>query len=143
MKYETSATTAAEPSRLWSVVTDVARWRDWIDVYQDVRRAEPGPLQVGSSTHVRQRGLAAGDWTVTELDEGRMFAWESKQPGVRILGRHLVTPEPGGGSRLTLQLEIDGFLSGLVSAMYGKRSRAYVDLECRRLTEVAGAPPTA
>jgi len=125
------------------VVTDVERWRDWIDVYEEVRRGEPGPLQVGSSTHVKQRGLAAGDWTVTELDPGRMFAWESKQPGVRILGRHLVTPEPGGGSRLTLELEITGLLSGLVSALYGKRSRAYVDLECRRLTEVAAEPTAA
>src|SRR3954453_13329868 len=143
MKYETSETTAAEPSRLWSVVTDVERWRNWIDVYEEVRRAEPGPLQVGSSTHVKQRGLAAGDWTVTELDEGRMFAWESKQPGVRIVGKHLVATEPDGGSRLPLRLEISGPLSGVVSALYGRKSRAYVDLECARLTEVAAESTTA
>ena len=142
MRYETSRTTTAEPARLWAVVSEVERWRDWIDVYQEVRRAEPGPLRVGSTTRVKQRGLAAGDWTVTELDEGRMFAWESKQPGVRIVGRHTVTAEPGG-SRLTLELEITGLLSGVVSALYGKRSREYVDLECARLTEVAADPATA
>ena len=143
MKYETSRTTPAEPTRLWAVVSDVERWREWIDVYEEVRRAKSGPLRIDSTTHVKQRGLAAGDWTVTELDEGRMFGWESRQPGVRIVGRHVVTAEPGGGSRLTLQLEITGLLSGLVSALYGRKSRAYVDLECTRLTEVAAEPTSA
>ena len=142
MKYETSATTPADAARLWGVVSDVERWPEWIDVYEEARRAEPGLLRVGSSTHIKQRGLAAGSWTVTELDEGRMFAWESKQPGVRIVGQHLVTPESDGGSRLTLRLEITGPLSGVVSALYGRKSRAYVDLECARLTEVAAKPTT-
>jgi hypothetical protein len=54
-----------------------------------------------------------------------------------------VSAEPGGGSRLTLQLEITGWLSGVVDALVGRKSRAYVDVECARLAEVAAQPTTA
>jgi hypothetical protein len=137
MRYETSGTTAAEPSRMWAVVSDVERWPEWIEVYEEVRRAASGPLEPGDSVHVKQRGLAAGDWTVTELDEGTVFGWESRQPGVRLVARHVVTPEPEGGSRLTLRLEMTGPLAGVVTLLLGRRTRSYVDLECARLTAVA------
>jgi hypothetical protein len=143
MKYETSTTTAAEPARLWAVLSDVESWPEWIEVYEEVRRAEPGDLAVGASTHVKQKGLAAGDWTVTELEQGRAFAWESRQPGVRIVGRHAVSPEKGGGSRLTLSLEMSGWLSGPIGALLGRKSRSYVDLECARLAAVAAEPAAA
>jgi hypothetical protein len=143
MRYETSTTTAAEPSRMWAVLSDVERWPEWIEVYEEVRRGEAGTLTLGDTTHVKQKGLAAGDWTITELDEGREFVWESRQPGVRIVGRHVVTPEPEGGSRLTLGLEMSGWLSGPIGAMLGKKSRSYVDLECARLAAVAAEPTPA
>ena len=137
MRYETSTTTATEPSRLWAVLSDVESWPEWIEVYQEVRRTASGPLSQGEQVHVKQKGLAAGDWTVTELDEGHVFAWTSRQPGVRIVGRHVVSPEPDGGSRLTLELEMSGWLSGPVGAVLGRKSRSYVDLECTRLIEAA------
>lgn len=137
MRYETSRTTAAPPSGLWEVLSDVERWPDRIEVYEEVRRAESGPMRIGGSAHVKQRGLAAGDWTVTGLDEGRVFAWESRQPGVRTVGRHVVTGTPEGGSRLTLQLEQTGPLAGFVGLLLGRKVRSYVDLECTRLCEAA------
>src|SRR5262245_37594255 len=100
MRYQTSTTTSAEPDRAWAVLSDIEKWPEWIEVYQEVRRAESGPLAVGHQAHVKQRGLAAGDWTVTELEEGRVFTWENRQPGVHLVGRHAVAAEEGGGSRL-------------------------------------------
>jgi ribosome-associated toxin RatA of RatAB toxin-antitoxin module len=143
MRYETSTTTAAEPARLWAVVSDVEKWPEWIEVYEEVRLREPGALELGSTARVKQKGLAAGDYTVTELDEGRVFTWESRQPGVRIIGRHVVAAEPSAGSRLTLQLEMTGWASWLVSLLLGRKSRAYVDLELARLAAVAAESTTA
>ena len=78
MRYQTSTTTPAEPDRLWAVLSDVERCPARVDRgYEEVRLADSGPLTVGARAHVKQRGLAAGDWTVTDLDEGRVFAWES------------------------------------------------------------------
>jgi hypothetical protein len=143
MRYEVTGTTTAEPPRLWAVVSDVEKWPEWIEVYEEVRRSGSGALALGDTVHVKQKGLAAGDWTVTELEEGRVFGWESQQPGVRIVGRHVVDAEPGGGSRLTLELEMSGWASGVVALLLGRRSRAYVDLELARLTTVAARPTTA
>ena len=143
MRYETSATTTAEPARLWAVVADVEKWPEWVEVYEEVRRHETGDLKLGDSAHVKQKGLAGGDWTVTELEQGQVFAWESRQPGVRIVGRHLVSAEPTGGSRLTLQLEMNGWASGIAGALTGKKARAYVDLECARLAAAAAEPTAA
>jgi polyketide cyclase/dehydrase/lipid transport protein len=143
MRYETSTTTTAEPARLWDVVSDVEKWPEWIEVYEVVRREDSGPLAVGGRAHVKQRGLAAGDWTVTELEEGRVFAWESRQPGVHLVGRHVVRAEPGGGSRLDLSFEMTGALSGLMGLLLGGKVRRYVDIEAARLTAAAAAPRAA
>jgi hypothetical protein len=80
---------------------------------------------------------------VTELEDGRVFAWETRQPGVRLVGRHVVSPQPAGGSRLSLQLENSGWLSGVVNALLGRKIRSYVDLECARLAAVAATRPNA
>ena len=143
MRYETSTTTPAEPDRLWAVLSDVEKWPEWIEVYEEVSLAESGPLALGGGAHVKQRGLAAGDWTVTELEEGRVFAWESRQSGGRLLGRHVVSAEQARGSRLTLQFEMTGPLSGVMGAVLGRKVRRYVDLECARLAEVAAESTAA
>lgn len=137
MHYGRTTTTSAAAERLWAAVTDVERWPDWIETYESVRRDQAGPLAAGHTAHVKQKGLAAGDWAVTELEEGRAFTWESRQPGVRFVGRHAVTAEPDGGSRLMLSFETSGPLSGLVRLLYGRKVRAYVDIEAERLAAVA------
>jgi hypothetical protein len=143
MEYETSTVTTAEPERLWAVVKDVERWPSLIEVYEHIRPEQAGEPALGDRFHVKQKGLAGGEWTVTELEEGRLFTWESRQPGVRIVGRHRVSSEAGGGSRLTLQLEMTGWASGVTNALLGAKARRYVDLECARLTAEAAAPATA
>lgn len=143
MRYETSTTTTAEPGRLWAVLSDIEKWPERIETYEEVRRHESGPLALGDHAHVKQRGLAGGDWTVTALEEGRAFAWESRQPGVHLVGRHAVTAEPGGGSRLDLSFEMTGALSGLVGLLLGRKVRRYVDVESARLAAVATEPSTA
>ena len=137
MRYETSVSTTAAPADTWAVLADVERWPERIEVYQEVRRADAGPLAVGSRARIKQRGLAAGDWVVSEVVEGESFVWENRQPGVRTRGWHVVTAEPGGGSRLTLGLEQSGWLAGVVGLVLGGRVRAYVDLECERLSAAA------
>jgi ribosome-associated toxin RatA of RatAB toxin-antitoxin module len=143
MRYETSTTTPAEPVRLWAVLSDVERWPEWIEAYEEVSLAETGPLTPGARVHVKQRGLAGGDWTVTEVEEDRAFTWESLQPGVHLVGRHAVSAEPDGGSRLDLSFEMTGALSGLMRVLLAGKIRRYVDLEGARLTAVAEEPSAA
>jgi carbon monoxide dehydrogenase subunit G len=137
MNYEKSTTVAVDPARVWEVLSDIERWPDRIRTYEEVRRLDDGALQVGSRVHVKQKGLAAGEWEVSELVPGETFTWSSKQPGVRIVGRHHVTPDANGTARLTLVLEQSGWLSGLVTLALGRKVREYVDLEAAALKSAA------
>lgn len=137
--YEKAITVAAGQDRVWEVLSDIERWPERITTYEEVRRLDDGALRVGSRARVKQKGLAAGDWEVSELDEGTRFTWASRQPGVHIVGRHTVSSDPDGSTRLTLVVEQTGWMSGLVSLLLGRKIRSYVDLEAAGLKAAAEA----
>jgi uncharacterized membrane protein len=139
MEYQKSVTVAAEPAQVWEVMSDLERWPERIPTYDELRRLDDGDLRVGSRAHVKQKGLAAGEWEVSELVEGETFTWTSRQPGVRLVARHHVTAQADGTSRLTLELEQSGWLSGVVSLFLGRKVREYVDLEAEALKDTAEA----
>lgn len=138
MQYETTREVPADAARTWQVLTDLERWPEWIEVYESVRRTDPGPLAVGSRAQVKQRGLRAGSWEVTELVEGRSFSWVSGQPGVRTVAWHRVQERPGGTAALILGVRQTGWLAGVVGLLLGGRIRRYVDSEADGLTAAAG-----
>lgn len=137
MEYERTTVVAADPDRVWEVLSDIERWPERIASYQSVERLDEGPLKVGSRAKVKQEKLAEGVWEVTEVVPGESFVWTSRQPGVRLVGRHSVTAEPGGGSQLTLAFEQSGVLSGLVALLLGRLVERYVDLEGASLKAAA------
>jgi carbon monoxide dehydrogenase subunit G len=139
MEYQKSLTVPTEPARVWEVLSDIERWPERITTYEEVRRLDDGELRIGSRAHVKQKGLAAGEWEVSELVEGSTFTWASRQPGVRIVGRHTVSTDADGTTRLTLGLEQTGWLSGVVTLLLGRKVREYVDLEATALKAAAEA----
>jgi hypothetical protein len=144
VRYETTAVTAEPPERVWVQVVDVEGWPELISTYRTVRRLDPGPMAVGSRAHVEQTGLRPGDWQVSELAEGRSFTWETRQQGVSTVAWHRVDPEPSGGSRVTLGLEMRGPLAGIAGLLLRGKIRRYVDLEVAVFTASGGtASPSA
>lgn len=100
--WSTRSPSPSPPSPLGVVVlSDLERRPERIPTYEEVRRRDDGDLRVGSRAFVKQKGLAAGEWEVSELVAGRTFTWASRQPGVRIVGRHHVTTDATGATRLT------------------------------------------
>jgi uncharacterized membrane protein len=124
----------APPERVWAVMRDVERWPEWTPSVTSVQRLDGGPFTVGSRAHIRQPKLPPADWRVTELDEGRSFAWVTRSPGVRVTGRHSVEPREGG-SRVTLSLDFAGLLGPLVARLTRGLNERYLALEARGLTE--------
>ena len=139
MRYETTATTPKTPEQVWTQVVDVESWPALIETYRSVRRLDDGPLAVGSRARIEQVGLRPGDWSVTELVEGRSFTWQSSQPGVSVVAWHRIEPVADGGSRITLGIEMRGALAGLVGLLLAGRTRRYVDLEAARFAASDGA----
>ena len=56
MEYQKTTVVAAEPARVWEVLSDIERWPERIPTYQEVRRLDHGALEVGSRAHVKQKG---------------------------------------------------------------------------------------
>ena len=127
---------AAPPERVWEVLVDVEHWPERIPTVDSVERLDEGPLTVGSRTRLRQPKLPEAVWTVTELDEGRSFVWESRSPGVAITASHLVEPH-AGATRLTLAVAISGPVAPVGWLMTKGLTRRYVETEAASLKKAA------
>ncbi|MEO7745817.1 MAG: SRPBCC family protein [Actinomycetota bacterium] len=140
MEHVEKVTVAAPAGHLWSALVDVESWPRWTESMTDVRVAGGGPLVVGSTVAIRQPGLRAATWTVTELEPGHAFTWCSATPGLRTVAVHAVEATPEGSS-LTLTVRQSGALSPLVAALLGAKVRRFMALEARGLARAATQTP--
>jgi uncharacterized membrane protein len=132
----------APVDRLWSVMSDVRRWPEWLPTVDAVTPLEPErPDEVGASYTVTQPGLPTAVWTITGREEGRSFTWESARPGIRSVGTHrLVAGTDGRTTGIELGIEWSGPLAPLVRMALGRRSAGYVTREAEALDNRAQAP---
>lgn len=131
-RFETAIDIAAPAERVWEIMQEVERWREWTPSIAGIKRLDRGPFGVGSRALVRQPRLPPALWKVTVLEPGRGFNWVSTAPGVRVTGKHWVEPITGG-SRATLSLEMEGVFSGLLARLTGAITEQYIRLEAKGL----------
>lgn len=124
----------ASAETVFDIYSDVERWPRWTASMTSVRRLDSGPLAVGSRALVRQPRLPPTEWVVTDLTPGRSFTWESRRPGVRSVGRHLITPESDRCS-VTAELEHRGPLAAVAGLVTGRLARRYLDWETAGLKQ--------
>ena len=131
-----TVTIAAPPERVWEVVVDVVRWPERIPTVDSVERLDDGPLAVGSRTRLQQPKLPEAVWTVTELEEGRSFTWESRSRGIAIAAAHVVEPHDSV-PRLSLSVDVTGPLAPVGWLMTRGLTKRYVETEAASMTRAA------
>jgi len=136
--YSVSVQVDAPPERVWAVMSDIERWHEWTPTVTSIRRINAGPFRIGARARIQQPRLPSADWSVTLLDEGRCFDWESRAPGVRVLARHCLEA-CAGGTRVTLSIQYSGLLGGLLGRLTGALNRRYIALEADGLKRRAEA----
>lgn len=117
MYRENSTLISAPASVVWRLTTDVARWPSFMPTVQRVTLLDP-ELRVGGRARVKQPGQSAAVWTVTTLTPTTEFTWETRRLGLRLIGRHRLTPT-GEGTRNTLSIEVTGRGAGLFAFFFG------------------------
>ncbi len=140
MRFETSREIAADPAAVWAVWTDVEHWPDWTASMTSVHRLDTGEFTVGSRARVKQPGIRAMVWTVTESQPGRSFNWASRTLGSKMVASHILTPGPDGTLSAQLVVEQTGPLAGVLGLLAGAQIRRYLELEAdgiKRLCESA------
>src|SRR3954453_16144143 len=128
----TTVAIAAPPDRIWMALRDVEHWSAWTLTISSIRRLDSGPFVVGSRAIVRQPKLLPARWQVTNIEEGRGFAWVTAAPGLLVTARHYIEGA-GSGSRVTLSLDFSGILGPIVARLSGGLSVRYLALEAQGL----------
>lgn len=116
---------AAPAAVVWALNTTPEHWPALTPTVTRVTWHDDGPLRVGRRATVKQPGQRPTVWTVTAVDDGRLFEWEAVVFGVHMTATHLVEPSPdaaaAGSTRNTLRLTLDGRGAGLMRAVLGGR----------------------
>lgn len=128
MRFEHVLHINARPETVWRLTTDIERLPAITPTITAVKRFDAGPLRVGSAAELRQPSMRPAIWTVTELEENRRFAWETKVMGTRMFATHVITSH-GGGCTNTLILELTGAAGALLGRIASKRLRSALATE--------------
>lgn len=129
METERSIEIEAPAAKVWAVMVDVERWPEWTASVSSVQRLESGPLQLGATARIRQPGVPRMTWRVTRFDEGRLFSWTAKAPGVTTVGEHSVMPRGADCSTTTLRLRQTGPATVLFGWWMKRLGSRYMEME--------------
>ncbi|MFD3808428.1 SRPBCC family protein [Streptomyces sp. NPDC058611] len=110
----------APAAKLWSQLTDWDAYGRWSTTHTNFPKGGPETLALGSTfaENMKMMGFPAEVvWTVSELEDERLFAITGKGPmGVAVLTRYTLVPDGGATT-----VRIDGeFTGAAVSLMAGK-----------------------
>jgi len=133
MHYETAVEIQAPMERVWAVTTDVEGWPAWTASVLSVDRLDGGPFLLGSRVAICQPKSPRAVWTVTALEPGRAFTWESRATGVRTVATHRLKALPSGGTSVTLTVDATGLLAFLLGPLLRGTVRRLVEMEAEGL----------
>jgi uncharacterized membrane protein len=138
--YETTLEADASMAQVWTSLADVEKWPAWTESMREVRWLDGGSLKVGGRARVKQPGMPALVWEVSELEPGSSFAWRTSSAGVKTVGLHVLSAVGPDKTAITLRIEMSGALSPIVWLLTGSRSKRYVRMEADGLKRFAESP---
>lgn len=131
--YRTEIDVAAPANAVWALLAAVTSWPSWTPTVATAEALDAPELAPGYRYRLTQPKLAPAVWTVTALEPGRAFTWQSEGPGLRTIAAHTLTPLPTGGARVELSVEFAGLMSWLAGLLGGSLTRSYIAQEAAAL----------
>ena len=136
MHFEKSIEINASQQRVWDVLSDVESWPQRIETVDVVELLTPAPITEGSRVRLRQPKLPEGTWDITVWDAPSYFEWTQKSAAMHMVAGHRVEALGNGRARLTLTLDMSGFLIP-VAWFYRGLTNRYTDLEAEGMKRAA------
>jgi len=110
------AVIACPSQQVWEATTNIDQWSDWTPTVQTARRLDTQRFGIGSQAIIKQPMQSRKVWTVTELEHGRFFAWETSGKALSMQATHQVDNH-GGGTISTLTVKLMG-PAAMISAIF-------------------------
>ncbi len=126
--------TSATPERIWAILADVERWREWTPTVLSIEPLTAGGLRMGAKYRVTQPKLRPTVYEVTACVPNKAFTWMQRLPGGGLIADHRIAAKDEG-SEVELSFRAKGWLAGLVSTLFSKTIREYVATEARSLKQ--------
>ncbi len=123
MRFEKSIEIDAPQQRVWDVLSALEAWPQRIETVDIVELLTPAPITKGSRVRLKQPKLPEGTWDITVWDAPSYFEWTQKTGGTTSVARHRVEALGEGRARLTLTLDMRGFLIPIIAPFYKKLTR--------------------
>jgi uncharacterized membrane protein len=131
MRFEKTIEIDAPQQRVWDVVSDLEAWPRRIETVDVVELLTPPPITKGSRVRLKQPKLPEGIWDITVWDARSYFEWRQKTGGITNVAGHRVEAVSESRARLTLTLDMRGFLVPVFGRFYRRLTNRYMDLEAR------------
>ena len=141
MRFEKSIEIEAPPPRVWEVLSDLEAWPQRIETVDVVEILTPGPIGKGSQVRLKQPKLPEGTWNVTVWEPPWRFEWTQKGGGATSVADHRIEAIGDGRSRLSLTLEMRGFLIPIMGRVFKKLTNSYMHLEAEGMKRAAESTP--
>ena len=137
MHFEKSIEVDASQQRDWDVLSDLEVWPRRIETVDTVELLTPAPFAKGSRVRLKQPKLPEGIWEITVWDAPSYFEWTQKTGGVMSVAGHRVEALDAGRARLTLSLDMRGFLIPVIGLFYKGLTNRYMNLEAEGMKRAA------
>ncbi|MGA8115941.1 MAG: SRPBCC family protein [Actinocatenispora sp.] len=129
MRFETAVDIAADPLRIWKAWTEVETWPEWTASVSWVERLDDTEFGVGSRARLKQPGLRALVWTVSESEPGRSFVWRTRTSGIDLIAGHYLEDGPDLRVHARLTFEQSGLLAVPVGIFVSGTIRKFMQME--------------
>ena len=136
MRFEKSIDIDAPQQRVWDALSALEAWPQRIETVETVELLTPAPITKGSRVRLKQPKLPEGTWDVTAWDAPSYFEWKQKTVGITSVAGHRVEALGGDRSRLTLTLDMRGFMIPM-AMFYRDLTNRYMNLEAEGMKRAA------
>ncbi len=123
---------AAAPETVWAVLSELERWPEWTASMREVEPLDTPPFRLGARVRIKQPRAPTQVWTITDLQEGRTFSWETHRPGIRSIAGHAVEPARDG-SQVTVSIRQSGLGARLLRFLLQGITARYLEMEAAGL----------
>lgn len=141
MRFEKSIDIDARKQRVWDVLSDLEAWPRHIETVELVELLTPAPMAKGSRVRLKQPKLPEGTWDITVWDAPTYFEFRQKSRGMTSVAGHRVEALEEERSRLTLSLDMRGFLIPVALFFKGMTNR-YLTSEAQGMKQASESPDT-